>query len=351
MTLSWANVRSLGISIKSYRYTESSCRCSQVSIAHLKTKIICVWRALQPLRCLSSQLRPSCWGGGRYCLSLAAGQAWQKCKVLGLPPELCFSLDWQVVPVVRLLEECVSLQLTALQVSLFSFSQNCYRSTIPTPWLLWSQRTWHSLRLHMVIVPLLRVLPTCEWMRVGVCLGWLSVGGGCLGHCILLAWIHSMNIITYWNRLPPSYSTNASPCALVRQWCTCDRMEGVEWPTWVSSSHTSVTISNTAQDPPTPLGTLGFSWIPTHHRASPVFVPLLIKHPDSNIVFLLWQVCYVIKSSFLEGFPSLCTNNYFCIYFFKITSLACSSLWTGENCLTQSLFIWSEKEENHVILY
>lgn len=71
-------------------FTESSCRCSQVSVAHLKIKIICVWRAPQPLRCLSSQLRRE---RGCYCLSLAAGQAWQKCKVLGSPPELCF-LSW-----------------------------------------------------------------------------------------------------------------------------------------------------------------------------------------------------------------------------------------------------------------
>lgn len=118
-----------------------------------------------------------------------------------------------------------------------------------------------------------------------------------------------MNVITYWSRLLSSYSTNVHPCALVQQWCACDWMEGVEWQTRVSSSHTCVSISNTAHDPPTPLGTLGFSWISTHHRASPIFVPLLIKHPNSNVVFLLWQVCYVIKSLFfLEGFPSLCTQ-------------------------------------------
>lgn len=108
-------------------------------------------------------------------------------------------------------------------------------------------------------------------------------------------------------------------------------------------------ISNTAQDPPTPLGMLGFSWIPTHHRASPIFVPSLIRHPDSNIVFLLWQVCYATKSLFSKGFPSLCTQQ-LRPHFFKINSLLCSSLWTGENCLTQALFIGSEKEENHAIL-
>lgn len=161
-----------------------------------------------------------------------------------------------------------------------------------------------------------------------------------------------MNVITYWSRLLSSYSTNVHPCALVQQWCACDWMEGVEWQTRVSSSHTCVSISNTAHDPPTPLGTLGFSWISTHHRASPIFIPLLIKHPNSNVVFLLWQVCYVIKSLFFwKVFLLYALNNYFRIYFFKINSLACSSLWTGENCLTQSLFIWSEKGENHVILY
>lgn len=189
-------------------------------------------------------------------------------------------------------------------------------------------------------------------MCVGVCLGWLSIVGGCLEYGILLAWIldssHEYNYIL--SRLLPSYSTNAHPCALVRQWCTCDWLEGVEWQTWVSSSHTCVSISNTAQDPPTPLGTLGFSRIPTYHRASSIFVPLLIKHPDSNIVFLLWQVCYVVKSSFSKGFLSLCTQQLL-LHFFKMNSLVCSSLWTGENCLTQSLFIWSEKEENHAILY
>jgi hypothetical protein len=35
-------------------------------------------------------LQPAEAEGMRCCLSLAPGQAWQKCKLLGFPPELCF---------------------------------------------------------------------------------------------------------------------------------------------------------------------------------------------------------------------------------------------------------------------
>lgn len=120
--------------------TESSCQCSQVSVAHLKIKIICVWRAPQPLRCLSSQLRQTGEGGVLLFISGSRTSmtemqspwltSWTLLSLLIDNSCLLFG-SWRNASLSRL-EFCQGL------IFFFFFAKKFYMSNIPTPWILWS---------------------------------------------------------------------------------------------------------------------------------------------------------------------------------------------------------------------
>lgn len=91
VTLPWAILCSFGISIKGYD--------TRSLPAGAPRRPLRIWRLRlfvfgEHCSHLDASEPAEAEGVGRsYCLSLAAGQAWQKCKVLGLPTELCF-LSW-----------------------------------------------------------------------------------------------------------------------------------------------------------------------------------------------------------------------------------------------------------------
>lgn len=92
VTLPWAIICSFGISIQGYD--------TRSLPAGAPRRPLRIWRLrlfVFGVHCSHLDASPASWGrgvgGGCYCLSLAAEQAWQKCKVLGLPTELCF-LSW-----------------------------------------------------------------------------------------------------------------------------------------------------------------------------------------------------------------------------------------------------------------